>query len=357
MDRVEIAPNPTKDLAMPFGDITGHERPIAILQAAFANNRLGHAYLFHGEDAIGKRLTAVHLAQALNCEHPPTSDVLDACGACRACLQVAARTHPDCLFVDPDRELATPQIKIEQIRDIEQQFVYRPLMGERKICLIDDADRMTIGAANALLKTLEEPPGHALFLLISSRPNALPITIRSRCQLLRFTPPARTQVEAAVILKREVPPDDARLLALVTEGRLGDALTLDLDQLRERQRECLDIVAPRTLRSTAAILSIAESLAKADRGLETLVWLNRWLRDLLLVRVGGDRDQILHIEQIAQLESYAASADATGLLDLVRDIERIEQNTARHLNLHMAVESALLKLRDALGLAPAGATA
>ena len=84
--------------------------------------------------------------------------------------------------------------------------------------LIDDADRLTIGAANALLKTLEEPPGHGLFILVSSRPQALPITIRSRCQSLRFTPPAQTQVEAAVILKRELPPAEARFLALVAEG-------------------------------------------------------------------------------------------------------------------------------------------
>ncbi|MCC6140899.1 MAG: DNA polymerase III subunit delta' [Nitrospira sp.] len=342
---------------MPFRDITGHEHPIAVLQAAVSHNRLGHAYLFHGEDAIGKRLTAIHLAQALNCEQPPSPDALDSCGACRSCLQIAARTHPDFITVDPDRELANPAIKIEQIREIEQQFVYRPLMGERKICLIDDADRMTIGAANALLKTLEEPPGHALFLLITSRPNALPITIRSRCQQLRFATPARTQVEAAVILKRELPPTDARLLALVTEGRIGEALTADVAALREWQQECLAIVAPTTLRSISAILTLSESLAKSDRGVETLTWLSRWIRDLIIVHVGGDHDQILHLEQLDQLRDYAASTDLTLLLDLVKEIERSQQNATRNLNLHMTLESCLLKLREALGLAPVGSPA
>ena len=342
---------------MPFRDITGHEHPIAVLQAAVSNDRLGHAYLFHGEDAIGKRLTAIHLAQALNCEQPPSPDVLDSCGTCRACLQIAARTHPDFIAIDPDRELANPAIKIEQVREIEQQFVYRPLMGERKICLIDEADRMTIGAANALLKTLEEPPGHALFLLITSRPNALPITIRSRCQQLRFTTPARTQVEAAVILKRELPPADARLLALVTEGRIGEALTLDVAALREWQRDCLAIVAPATLRSISAILTLAESLAKSDKGVETLTWLSRWVRDLLFVHVGGDQDQILHLEQLDQLQEYARTTDLTLLLDLIKEIERTQQNATRNLNLHMALESCLLKLRDALGLAPVGTPA
>jgi DNA polymerase-3 subunit delta' len=139
---------------MPFHDITGHERPIALLKAALRQGRLAHAYLFHGEAGIGKLLAATRLAQTLNCEAAESVNNQDCCGRCRACTQIAARTHPDYFVIEPDRELAVPQIKIEQVREIEQQFIYRPLMGERKICLIDDADRFTIGAANALLKTL-----------------------------------------------------------------------------------------------------------------------------------------------------------------------------------------------------------
>jgi DNA polymerase-3 subunit delta' len=342
---------------MPFRDSIGHQRTIELLQTAVAHQRLAHAYLFHGAASIGKRLTAIRFAQALNCEHPPQDGSLDSCGACRACHQIVARTHPDFFVIGPDHEMATPQIKIEQIREIEQQIIYRPLIGERKICLIDDAESMTIGAANALLKTLEEPPAHSLFFLISSRPAALPATIRSRCQSLRFTPPAQTQVEAAVILQRQIPPADARFLALFTEGRIGEALTMDLAELRARQRECLNLVAPATLQSTTAILSAAESLAKADRGSETLTWLSRWIRDLVIVLVGGDQDQLLHPDQLDQLRRHAQQADLGVLLDLLKEIERTEQQATRHLNLHMALETILLRLRDALALSPAGAPA
>lgn len=338
---------------MPFHDITGHERPIGLLKAALRHERLAHAYLFHGEASIGKALVATKLAQTLNCEQPAAANEQDCCGRCRACVQIAARTHPDYFVIEPDRELAVPQIKIEQVREIEQQFIYRPLIGARKICLIDDADRLTIGAANALLKTLEEPPGHGLFILISSRPYALPITIRSRCQSLRFTPPAQTQVEAAVILKRELPPNDARFLALVAEGRIGEALTLDTAALRAHQRECLDLVAPATLQSITAVLTAAESLAKADRGAEILGWLSRWIRDLVIVIIGGDREHLLHVDQLDQLRRYARQADPDVLLALLNDIERTEQQATRHLNLHMALENILLRLRDALGLARA----
>ena len=342
---------------MPFADITGHEHPISLLQAALGNGRLAHAYLFYGEPKIGKLMTAVRLAQTLNCEQPPQTKAQDSCGCCRSCLQIAARTHPDFFVIEPDPKAATPQIKIEQVRELEQQLVYRPLIGERKICLIDDADRLTIGAANALLKTLEEPPGHSLFILITSRLHALPITIRSRCQALRFTTPARTQVEAALILKRELPPADARFLAVFTDGRIGEALTVDVTEVRARQQECLTLVKPERLASSSTILSASESLAKTDRGEETLAWLARWIRDLVIVMVGGDQDQILHLDQLADLRRYAQRADVDILLALLNDIERTEQQATRNLNVQMALETTFLRLREALGLAPAGASA
>lgn len=342
---------------MPFRDITGHERTIALLQAALRNTRFAHAYLFHGESNIGKCMTAVRLAQALHCEQPPMSDNQDSCGTCRSCHQITARTHPDYTVIEPDREATTPQIKIEQVREIEQHFIYRPLVGERKICLIDDADCLTMGAANALLKTLEEPPGHGLFILVSSRPHALPITIRSRCQTLRFTAPARTQVEAALILKREMPPADARFLAVLTDGRIGEALTMNVADVRAQQRECLALIEPASLTSHAALLSTAEAVAKSDRGEEILDWLVRWIRDLTLIIVGGDQEEILHLDQLADLQRYARQSDIDALLNLLRDIERIKQQATRHLNMQMALENILLRLREALRVVPVGTPA
>ncbi|HEU4685115.1 MAG TPA: DNA polymerase III subunit delta' [Nitrospira sp.] len=333
---------------MPFRDIVGHAGTLAALQTAIANRRLAHAYLFHGETAIGKRLTAVRFAQALTCDHGAAEAWADACGVCRSCRQIETRTHPDFFLIEPDEEQATPQIKIEQIRDIEHHMVYRPLMSERKICLIDETDRMTIGAANALLKTLEEPPDHSLFLLISSRPASLPATVRSRCQAIRFTTPARTQVEAALIMKREMPPADARLLAMVTEGRIGEALTADPREIRESQREVLELVAPQRLHSISEVLTAAEVTAKADRGPHMLSWLARWIRDLILLVIAHDPDQIVFTDHLPAMEHYARGADIDALIGILSDIERTERQATRHFNLQLALENILFRVRDAV---------
>ena len=200
---------------MPFSDIVGHDGPKAALQAALRHGRLGHAYLFAGEPSVGKRLTAVRLAQAVNCEHEAAVPT-DACGHCRSCHQIEAHTHPDFLWIEPDTEAVTPQIKIEQVREVEQALIYRPLIGRYKVCLVDEADRLTLSAANALLKTLEEPPAHSLFLLVTSRPLALPTTIRSRCQLVRFGPPPQRLVEQILVERRPLSPPVAHLLAMAT---------------------------------------------------------------------------------------------------------------------------------------------
>lgn len=331
---------------MPFHDLIGHEGPKALLQAAVRHDRLAQAYLFHGEDAIGKRLAAVLLAQAIGCDS--AAGAADGCGHCRACSQIAARTHPDFVMIEPDREMAHPQIKIEQIREMEQQIVYRPLISPRKVYVIDEADRLTAGAANALLKTLEEPAAQSLFVLVSSRPAALLATVRSRCQAVRFIPPARTQVEAALITRRNLPPADAHFLSMITQGCLGLALRADVAQIRKQQEEFAALTSARTLRSVSALLTAAEALHKADRAPEAFDWIARWVRDLLLVRVDADPDHLLNRDRLADLQRDARDARPELLLGLLDEIQAAERGAGRNLNLQLALEQVLLHLRDAL---------
>jgi DNA polymerase-3 subunit delta' len=328
---------------MPFSDVIGHARPLAFLQTALRQDRLAHAYLFYGDEGIGKRLVALRLAQAIHCE---SGDGTDACGACRACRQIEAQTYPDFFVIEPEHDQAYPQIKLEQIRAIEQQIVYHPFVGRKKIFLIDDAHRMTLSAANALLKTLEEPPAHSLLLLISSRPWALPATVRSRCQALRFAPPTRSEVETALIRTRHLAQADARLLVAVSQSRIGAALTMDPTTVRAARDELCTLVAPETLRSASTILTMVERYHKADRGPEVLTWVAQWVRDLLLVSVGADPELLIHTDRLALLRTAVRGAQVEELAALLDDLDALERAASRHLNFQLALETTLLRLRE-----------
>ena len=154
--------------------IYGHEKQRESFRTAVANNRLAHAYLFYGMDGIGKKVVANSFAQALVC----LTGLPDACGVCSACHKAQHDNHPDIIAV----QAKTQFIKIDDVRLIQEQVSFRPFEAKRRIFIIDEADRMNREAANALLKTLEEPSAANVFFLISSRHNTLLPTVRSRCQ-------------------------------------------------------------------------------------------------------------------------------------------------------------------------------
>jgi DNA polymerase-3 subunit delta' len=155
-------------------------------------------------------------------------------------------------------------------------------------------------------------------------------------------------VEAAVILKRELPPADARFLALLSDGQLGRALEYDLEQARTNQQEFAAIFSAKGLQSFATVLAAAEALAKGDRAAEAFDWLLRWLRDILIIAVGGGSEHILNLDQRAGMQTLAAHISIDDLLDLIGDLETMERQAHRNLNVQIALETILLRVRQLL---------
>ena len=176
---------------MPFQEVLGHRRLLSLLSQAIARDTLTPSLIFSGPEGVGKRLTAVAVAQALNCsaaEAAPSRNadiVFDACGKCPACRRIVRGTHPDVQTIEPGE---TGSIKIEQVRAAIDQAVFRPFEGRRRVTIIDHADGLVLAAQNALLKTLEEPLPSSVFILITSRPDTLLPTVRSRCCALAIWP-------------------------------------------------------------------------------------------------------------------------------------------------------------------------
>src|SRR5262249_2398276 len=213
---------------MPFLDVVGHTAQIGLLERSIAGGTLPPSLLFAGPSGVGKRKTALALAQAVNClrvrgsgfEVRGSGSEFDACGECAACTRIARLVHPDVVVVEPDESGA---IKIEQVRDIVDRAAYRPFEGRRRVVIVDDADALGVPPQHALLKTLEEPPSSSVFILITSRPDVLLPTVRSRCPQLRFRPLAPDEI-AAVLIAGGMEDHRARAIAATSNGSVGDAL-------------------------------------------------------------------------------------------------------------------------------------
>jgi len=199
---------------MPFRDVIGHRRIVALLARSVANESLPPSLVFAGPDVASMRQIATALAQALNClqprigadasvpsprslvpspQPPAPSPQCDACGTCAACLRIARGVHPDVLVLEPGDSGA---IKIDQVRDVVDRAAYRPFEGRRRVVVIAQADGLVAAAQNALLKTLEEPPSASVFVLLTARPDMLLPTVRSRCIKLSFPEDAAAEVMA-----------------------------------------------------------------------------------------------------------------------------------------------------------------
>jgi DNA polymerase-3 subunit delta' len=234
---------------MPFRAVAGHHRILTLLSRAIARKTLPPAFLLAGPHGIGKRPTAVAIAQTLNCLEPSTGPgpigdfEIDACGTCVACRRIARGVHPDVIVIEPGD---MGSIKIEQVRDVIDRAGYRPFEGRRRVVIVDDADAMRHEAQNALLKTLEEPPSASVFILVSSMPDALLPTVRSRCPRLRFGPLSASEIAHVLIRDHGYGDTDARAAAADADGSVGRALaaeSMDLAEAREIAKHVLEQTA------------------------------------------------------------------------------------------------------------------
>ncbi len=322
--------------------VVGHDASIASLQRAVAAGRLHHALLFHGPEGVGKRTTALAVAAALLCREPKRP-AADACGECASCSKIEKGIHPDVLYVTLEKTV----IPIDSVRALRQEAGYRPFEGDRRIFVIDPADRLSLEAQNALLKTLEEPSGQAHIMLIASRPAHLLPTTRSRCQALAFgTLPAP---ELARRLEQGAGLEPARALraARLAEGRYGAALSMDLDHADAVRDLLIGVLESVATGGPAAALDQAESLGEdADEILEHLQALSSLVRDMMVLRAGGTDDLLVSGDRAADLARLAERYPADPLT-FVRMMDRIalaRTDLDRSVNRKLLAETLLLDM-------------
>lgn len=329
---------------MSFAKLIGNERNKEILQRLLQRGRINSTLIFAGPDGIGKRQFALTMAKAANCRKAPAHEfAVDSCDECTVCRRIDAQTYGDVTSLQPEGQ----SIKIAQTRAMAEEVYYRPREGRQRFFIIAEADRLREEAANSLLKTLEEPPSTSTIILVSSRPDALLLTIRSRAQRLNFSPISTAEMEKYLTANYPRPAPDVALLARLTEGRIGQATAFDLSTYRQERRTMVEMIELLvTGGNRFRLLKAAEYLGKKERDEfeRELDLLASLLRDLFLLAAGKSGDAVINIDIADRLESLASKIEAQQLIKWVEKFDRLRAGLKININRQIALEAALLEL-------------
>jgi len=348
---------------MALKDIIGQERAINILQGCIAKKRIPHAMLFAGDEGIGKRLTAINFAKTLNCirvksyepgvmskdlfddnsklenQNPELETQTDSCGQCPSCLKIDKGNHPDVFIVGPEGDGG--QIKVSVIRELERAFSYKPFEGNYKVAVIDNAETMNGEAANAFLDTLEAPPSQSILILISSRPDMLLPTIRSRCQRISFMPlPIFKMADVLQKKSKDLDHERSLLLSTLSGGRPGYALNENLIAQRDRSFNMLQLMLNRFEEDSRDNKISIE---------EWLDWVQVWLRDMAVFKATERADLLINKDREGEIKDLSETATLKDILKLARELYNIRTNLKFNLNEKLTLNYTSLLMRKRLG--------
>ncbi len=324
---------------MSFSDILGHKKQLAILKLSLEKDRLHHAYLFLGPEGVGKKTIALSLAMSTQC----LESAHDFCGRCDHCVRVQTGNHPDVRLVEP--LAGKKEIGIQQVRDLEKELSFRPFFGRKKIAILDPASLMNFSSQNAILKTLEEPPGDSLLILVSTSTGELLPTLLSRCLRLVFAPLPLELVANYLISKKGMNRQAAEGLAAVTMGSLGKALTADAAETMETRKKWAERLCALGQNDYRGAVAVAEELSGArEESLRFLEWAQGWYRDVLVYRITGSSQGICNLDMMKNIEQQAAVLNSDRLLSLLSQAVTAAAKIQRNVNRRMALENFLLKV-------------
>jgi DNA polymerase-3 subunit delta' len=318
-----------------FRDILGHERAKAVFGREIATGRVYQAHCLIGIAGIGKRRLALAFAKALNCG----SRGSDACGTCPVCRRIDKGLHPDVMVIVPEGET----IRIDQIRDVQRAMGFKPFEARWRVVIIDGAERMTREAANALLRTLEEPPPGTALVLMATAVDTLPPTVLSRCHRIHCNPLPPEQVHA--IVSGEAPPSEVDLRVTLGGGSPGRALALDsevLEGARTRIVQALGAPLAERLRRAHEVTDRGEARA-------LLELLSVWVRDLIIYRETQNHEALLNDGVREQIGRYADALDTRQLLGEFWLLNEVQRSFDARGNLNLSLDTAMVSLKGAMG--------
>jgi len=339
-----------------FDKLAGNSRVKTLLRRMLESQRIPGALLFAGPDGVGKKLFAVELAKALNCRSPKG---IEACDECSSCKRIARFNFPQSDKVEDWKQLIRTDhadvamvvapsrlLLVDQMRSIEREANYRPFEGNARVFLIDEAERLNDQSANALLKTLEEPPRTSHLILITARPAMLLETIRSRCQAIRFSPLTVSEIEEYLSSTEGAKQRDAKLRARLAAGSIGRALQTDLDEYQEDRAVIMRVLEALVLSNDRSqLLSVAEEINSAkykDHYEVMLDILEALIRDAWTLRLGGG--EIVNEDLQPQLLKIADRLTSDSAQRWITEIELLREQLIVNINRKVATDALFLSM-------------
>jgi len=330
---------------MAFKDITGNNRVKSILSKALARERLPNSLLFIGPDGVGKNETALVVARALNCLNKKE----DACEICSACTSinedVEKGSFPDVIKLGPKNDVLT----IDQMRFLKNTCYLKPMVGKKRVFIVNEAEKMTEKAANSLLKILEEPPLFSHIILISNNPFLLLPTIKSRCQILNFSPVSREDIEI-YLTERGYKPEKARILSLMAGGNLKMAMEMEWDEVKEIKARAWELYMSLFYKENAASTlkeyHVLQKLQAAEDLKRILGIMLSFCRDIILIKQKGDIHLLLNPDFLSEMKKTADKLSLQRFLECLKEINRTLYMMNKKVNLNLNLNAAYLHLSN-----------
>lgn len=325
-----------------FKDVVGHEQIIEHLRNSLKNNKISHAYIFCGEDGTGKNMLAKLFAKALECE----AGYGDSCGMCRSCKQVESGNQPDIRWVTHEKPAS---IGVDDIREqVNNDIAIKPYSSKYKIYIIDEAEKMTPQAQNALLKTIEEPPSYGIIMLLTNNADMLLPTIRSRCVTLSMKSVPSQKIQDYLIKKYEIPDYKARICASYAQGNMGKAIKMatspDFNELHEA---VLNLVKNIDDMDIYVIMDAVKQLSEHKAEIYDIIdMMMVWYRDILMLKLTNDPNLLIYPEEYSALSRRASKSTFEGLDHIIKAMEKAKVRLRANVNFDTALEMMLLTIKE-----------
>ena len=325
-----------------FHDIIGHERIKEHLQKAIESNHVSHAYILTGEAGMGRKSLANAFAMTLLCEKGTS----EPCMQCHACKQVMSGNHPDLITVTHEK---TAGIGVDDIRSqIQDTIMIRPYSSYYKIYIVDEAEKMTVQAQNALLKTIEEPPSYAVIFLLTENAEVLLPTIRSRCVMLKLRNIKDKLIKKYLMEEMEIPDYKADICTAFAQGNMGRAIMLatseHFNEIKEEAVQLLKYI------NDMELYEIVEAIKRINNyKLDITDYLDIimiWYRDILLYKATKDVDGVVFADQLNYIKERASKSSYEGIEKILDSIEKAKARLKANVNFDLVMELLLLTIKE-----------